>query len=359
MISLTKSQAIALFDECASVIDSEDNDFNLFATSRWLKHFVAEMPEEHRVIMFQSQRGHSRCLLLLMQKAHDARTFSSITNFYASLSTPIFFQNANAEQRVQLIDDLAREIVSARPRIETINWHPVADDDLQMQVLSQALRRRGWFTRTYHSFGNWSEPTRGLGFSEYLNANSDPLIRSWSRRAERMRTQPDASISLVVVVSPSEVDAAMDAYEHVYARSWKPAEAHPKFVRNWANELAGHGELRLGLARIADQPVAAQFWVVTHDRAHIFKVAYDEEYARQSVGNLLSAHLFRYVLDIDGVGEIDYLSGDDLYKRQWMKVRKQRVGVVVSNPLTTIGFVSAVRECAGAARQRYFATNIA
>jgi ribosomal protein S18 acetylase RimI-like enzyme len=359
MISLSKSEAIALVKERASVIDGADNDFNLFATSRWLKHFVAEMPDDQRVVAFQSRRSHSYCLILLMQKTHGSRAYFSLTNFYASLSTPIFFQNANAEQRVQLIDDLAREIVSARPRIETINWHPVADDDLQMQVLSQALRRRGWFTRTYRSFGNWSEPTNGLRFADYLSANSDPLIRSWSRRAERLRTQPDASIALSVAALPSEVDAAMDAYERVYACSWKPAEAHPRFVRNWAHELAAHGELRLGLAHIAKQPVAAQFWVVAQGRAHIFKVAYDEEYARQSVGNILSAHMFKHVLDIDGVETIDYLSGDDPYKRKWTKLRKQRVGVVVSNPLTTMGFISAVRESAGAARQRFLRPSLA
>ena len=35
-----------------------------------------------------------------------------------------------------------------------------------------------------------------------------------------------------------------------------------------------------------------------------------------------------HVMDVDGVQEVDFLSGDDAYKRDWMAQRRERVGLV-------------------------------
>ena len=40
----------------------------------------------------------------------------------------------------------------------------------------------------------------------------------------------------------------MDAYEHVYAKSWKKPEPYPDFVRQWAHICARNNWLRLGVA---------------------------------------------------------------------------------------------------------------
>ena len=73
-------------------------------------------------------------------------------------------------------------------------------------------------------------------------------------------------------------------------------------------------------------------------RAYIFKLAYDEEYAKWSAGTVLTAHMFRHELDIDRVVEIDYLTGDDPYKGAWMTQRRERTGsrlqpAVVARPV--------------------------
>ena len=36
----------------------------------------------------------------------------------------------------------------------------------------------------------------------------------------------------------------------------------------------------------------------------------------------------RHVVDIDKVDEVDYLTGDDSYKEDWMSHRRERWGVV-------------------------------
>jgi CelD/BcsL family acetyltransferase involved in cellulose biosynthesis len=51
------------------------------------------------------------------------------------------------------------------------------------------------------------------------------------------------------------------------------------------------------------------------------KIAYDEQYAKLSIGTVLTT-LMPYVIDVDRVRIVDYLSGDDEYKRTWLSHRR-------------------------------------
>lgn len=72
-----------------------------------------------------------------------------------------------------------------------------------------------------------------------------------------------------------------------------------------------------------------------------------------------------HVIDIDRVAEIDYLIGDDLYKRDWVSCRRERRGLIAFNPAFPLGWLGAIRHFAGkdarlcgvtlARRNRYFA----
>ena len=99
--------------------------------------------------------------------------------------------------------------------------------------------------------------------------------------------------------------------------------------------------------------MAAQFWFTAHGRAFVFKLAYDEAYSRLSAGTVLSAHMFRECLDVDRVHEVDYLSGDDAYKREWMTHRRQRFRVTACNPRTACGLWRGLRLAAGEWRARW------
>ena len=62
-------------------------------------------------------------------------------------------------------------------------------------------------------------------------------------------------------------------------------------------------------------PVAAQLWLTHNGIASIYKLAYDEEATRYSAGTVLTAAMFEQALDVDRVAEVDYLNGDEPYKR--------------------------------------------
>jgi CelD/BcsL family acetyltransferase involved in cellulose biosynthesis len=55
----------------------------------------------------------------------------------------------------------------------------------------------------------------------------------------------------------------------------------------------------------------------------------------------------KHVLDQDRVVEVDYLTGDDPYKRCWMTRRRERIGILACNLFTFEGLASAATEVAG------------
>ncbi|MBK8121802.1 MAG: GNAT family N-acetyltransferase [Sulfuritalea sp.] len=74
----------------------------------------------------------------------------------------------------------------------------------------------------------------------------------------------------------------------------------------------------------------------------IFKLAFDPACAAFSPGTLLTAHLMEHVIDHANVKEIDFLIGDDEYKKLWMSHRRERWGIVACNPQTVIGLALLV-----------------
>src|SRR3546814_4203922 len=80
----------------------------------------------------------------------------------------------------------------------------------------------------------------------------------------------------------------------------------------------------MGVARIAGEPVAAQYWTVEDGTAFIHKLAHVEDSPKASPGTLLSAALFRHVIEVDRVARVDFGTGNDAYKRDWMNRNEPR-----------------------------------
>ena len=70
--------------------------------------------------------------------------------------------------------------------------------------------------------------------------------------------------------------------------------------------------------------VAAQMWTVEGGAAFIHKLAHRPDAQTLSPGTVLSAALFRHVIDTDAVSLVDFGTGDDAYKRDWMEEQRPR-----------------------------------
>jgi hypothetical protein len=229
---------------------------------------------------------------------------------------------------------------------DVVDLRPLATDSPFFAAAQTALRRLGFSVDSYFCFGNWYLPVAGRRFDDYY-AGVPPQVRNTIRRAEKRLARLPAARVEIVASAGAELDRAIALYTAAYAQSWKAPEPYSVFVPGFCRLAAAQGWLRLGLVTLNDQPLAAQIWIVKDGKASIFKLAYDGEYAKLSPGSVLTKTLLRHVIDIDRVTEVDYLAGDDDYKKDWMSHRRERRGIIAFNQRTLRGRLRAAHHFVG------------
>jgi len=328
---LRKSELLSLIEKRRSLFDAQENPF---ASSGFLLHFVEQVGREDWRYIVPEYRIGGESLMLLYERPENPTQIHALTNYYCSLYSPLVTSTADRREALRAIFDQL-----ASHRAVTVNLQPLSeeDSDLVRHSLPSA-----WYGRRYFAFGNWYLPCAGLSFEQYMADRPSQLVNTWKRKAKKFTGE------LEIITGGERLEAGVKAWVQVYANSWKVPEPYPDFVPGWIRICAREGWLRLGVAWLDGQPIAAQFWLVRNRRAYIFKLAYDEAFKRYSAGTLLSAALFRHVLDVDRVSEVDYLSGDDAYKRDWVTHRRERVGVIACRLSSPLGLLIAARQKAGA-----------
>jgi CelD/BcsL family acetyltransferase involved in cellulose biosynthesis len=105
--------------------------------------------------------------------------------------------------------------------------------------------------------------------------------------------------------------------------------------------------------RLNGEPLAAQLWLTCSGKANIYKLAYVKGMEKLSVGSVLTQALMQHAMDVDRVAEVDYLSGDDAYKADWMALRRERVGLEAFDLRSPGGLLAAARHVAAARWHQY------
>ncbi len=275
------------------------------------------------------------------------RTLSSLSNYYTSFYEPLLDPAYSREKSLQA---MAQVICAETPPWHVINLKPLDPDSPVFSELVQSLRQAGMIVQTYFCHGNWYYPVCGRSYKEYLESLRSSvrnIARSKNKKLERTgRVRVDITIGL------HGLDSAIQAYQEVYAASWKVPEPYTEFVPGLIRTCAEMGWLRLGVAYIDDVPAAAQVWIVNNGTASIYKIAYDQKFKELSVGSYLTMHLMKRAIDVDKVREIDYLSGDDRYKSDWMSHRREHWGILAMNPRTLLGALAVIRHVGGRAAKQ-------
>ena len=348
MLILTRNEAREFVRERASLF-AACAERNPFCSPQWTLHFLDQIAREDWRVVVPILEGAGAPLMMLYARGGKQNKLAALTNYYSSLFSPIVSYQPEPQAAAA---SLVGQIADRRPRISTVDLSPMDGSAPEVAAVRDALVAHGWYVRQYFCFGNWYLPCEGLAFADYMASRDSKLHNTWVRKSKRFRPTPSGDARVELVTDLSDVERAMDAYDAVYAQSWKQPEPFPDFVRGWARICAREGWLRLGLAWLRDVPIAAQFWFTVNRKAYIYKLAYDEEHAKLSAGTVLTAELFRQALDVDKVTEIDYLTGDDAYKRSWMSHRRERTGMLACNPATANGLLLIAREMAGEVRHR-------
>lgn len=277
--------------------------------------------------------------LHLSTSGWGVKTLGALSNFYTALYAPLQTSASNGPALRHLLTAAITEHGGAH----VIRLEPLDSDSPGYHHLLNELRAIGWIPFSFYCFGNWFLEVKN-GWDGYLQSRSANLRSTIKRRNKSFAA---AGGTLEVISSPENIEQAITAFQEVYLASWKVPEPYPDFVPTLIRRMAEEGMLRLGIARLGNQAIAVQLWIVCGKKASIFKLAYHENYADHSPGTVLTAHLLRHVIERDGVTEVDFLKGDDKYKRMWMSHRRERRGIVAYNPATLVGSLLLARELTG------------
>lgn len=328
---------------------------DVFRSFAWFKNLAGTSLAENRVLRLYSvhstNKEDSFLSVLPMQHARNNRTIRPRTlwglgNYYSPIFGPI---NKGVEDTAEGTSALVNAICSDAPDWDVVDLHPLDPTLPSFGQINDAFEDAGWVVQRYFCFGNWYLHVAGRTYREYLQTLPAVLKNTLKRKARRLEKE---NFRITIVSDGEELDSAIRAYETVYASSWKRPEPCKDFMPGLVRTCATQGWLRLGIAYVENEPAAAQLWISSQRTASIYKLAYDERFARFSIGSILTSKLMQYVIDTDGVDQVDYLVGDDPYKKDWMSHRRERWGIRAFNPRTFRGKMATVRHIGGQALKR-------
>lgn len=303
-----------------------------------------EMTPEWTELLYQECLSSD--FTLLSAKSGDATLFfmrskrqkwwkhlSLVHNYYTSIAGPIGLTSSS--QAEHLLETMLEQ-----------DWHIAQWGPLELgapfsAALLKTLENRSLPCIIEPAFVNWQ-----LRFSDSVQEYFEQLpakLRSTLRRKQRKLEKESEDWQFQIIQTPEALAQSFRDYEEIYQVSWKPEESHINFIRQMCDIASSSGWLRLGILSIDQQAVAAQIWFVYEGKASIFKLAYRPEFQAYSPGTLLTAHLMRHVLSIDQVRLVDFGTGDEPYKADWMNYKNTRYTITSFHTQTVSGKLAQLR----------------
>ncbi|QLC21408.1 GNAT family N-acetyltransferase [Parasphingopyxis sp. CP4] len=305
---------VKLFDSLADVAaDAGDaldraNQPCLFQRFEWFAATAEHCSEGHTPIIARARDGDAAAWLFLFKTGR--RHAEALTSWY-SLAYDIVRHGEN--------DALTAELAASLADMASLSLGPIADPER----IERAFRSNGW--KVYRSIATqkWELATPP-SFDDYWAARPGKLRSTVKRKGKKA--------NLDIKIHRSFDDQAWQDYREIYAHSWKPEEGSWDFMKAFAEREGNAGTLRLGVAYQDGQAVAAQLWTVENGRATIHKLAYREDAKSFSPGSILGAAMFREIIEQDHPKIIDYGTGDQPYKADWMDGRQPLYTLTLYNP---------------------------
>ncbi len=190
----------------------------------------------------------------------------------------------------------------------------------------------------------WQEPE-----AQYNAGRRSDFRRAMRRAGE----QGEVSFS-VLSPRPDQFDALFDEAIAVELRSWKKEagtaiaadRAKEMFFRDFLRSAACEGNLRLAFMRIDGQAVAMQIALEWHGRFWLFKIGFDEDYARCSPGTLLMLHTIGWAAN-QGLGSYEMLGNVEPWIAEFWTTENHPCLSLRTYPANLAGLVALVVDGVG------------
>ncbi|GGD75321.1 GNAT family N-acetyltransferase [Lacimicrobium alkaliphilum] len=325
------------FDFERAVSDKGLSQVPLFIRSEWFRIYeqYAGQPGASKIVEYQYSNGEF-ALLPFKQLEQDYKLFKikhlySMSNYYS----PMFGLCTEEEETPD-----CKEVVAVASgffdKFDLINICPLTHE--QALLWKSAFDSAGFKSYIYYYSVNWFHDDIE-GVDSFWAQRSSRLKNTIKRKRRKLEKLGEYKVVLTDTMD-SDLEMLLNDYHQVYAKSWKQREASTEFIDQICRYQKSQGELRFGFVYHFEKPVAVQLWFVNDRTAYIYKLAYDEQYTHLSVGTVLSAAIFEYVIANDRVTKIDFLTGDDPYKQDWMNKCQKLYGVQVCNKRRSIGMIN-------------------
>jgi hypothetical protein len=301
--------------------DSANNLFaqteqdNIFFSRQWFENVAAAMVDDEHALVLACVVSDNDVLAILPLLKSGGKTWYALKHRYTPHYSLLL---ADAEQQ-QVLGCLVQGL-NQLP-MDGLLLEPVADDDRNLDRFQRAMQSTGFSCEHLFRHYNWIYRVQQPSYQDYMVARPAKLRNTIDRKKRKLEREHGYETRLF---SGNEVPQAMHDYYAVYNASWKANEQYTGFLDGIVASFSRPGWSRLGVLYIRGRPAAAQLWFVNHGKASIFRLAYDEAWKQYSPGSILTSFLMQHVIDTDKVQEIDFLTGNEAYKQDWMSHRRQR-----------------------------------
>jgi hypothetical protein len=288
---------------------------SVFFSRPWFENLAGNVSEDDQTVLLACVLEAGNVLAILPLVQGDSQDCHALKHLYTSLYTLLVDDTRQEEILTCLVKGLRTLPV------RSLNLDPVAENDRTLNGLQKALEASGFSCHRSFRFYNWIHRSQGQSFADYMAERPARVRNTVARKKRKLEREHGYRVRLFTADS---LHRAIADYHAVHKASWKANELFEEFVNGLVVRFSEPGWLRLAILYIEERPAAAQLWFVAHGKASIFKLAYDEAWKHYSPGSILIAYLMEYVLDTEKVEEIDFLTGNDAYKRDWMSERRER-----------------------------------
>lgn len=322
-----------------SLFDLGDNKEQLFSSQRWYENFVRFICKEKNeriefVCISDINKGAVLILPLWFQleTINGVRTkvLSSLTNYYSP--NYCFIGDPSKLTEAEMASLTLKYLNSVRSEWDLVLLSPLYNKTKDALISAQKSIpvRIEFFTKTENLFLHVNG-----SFENYLSELPKKTYNTLKRKQKKLDKEVCWNVNLYS--ENIDLQRELSKYHEVYRESWKVDEPFDGFIDGLASYMANDAALRLGILEIEEEPVAAQIWFVKNKTAYIYKLAYKSNFRKYSPGTVLLAKMIERAIDIDNVEIIDFLTGDDAYKYDWMNHSQTLYGMQIFNNCSLIG----------------------
>lgn len=306
--------------DSANQLFIETDAKSLFISRMWFETLSKHCLQDGQSLRICCVLQDGIVLAILPMTRCNQGSLSSLSNRFTTLFSVVLDKHKN---RLAVLDCLAKGL-SKLPE-QPIRLEPVDSEDVLIAELKKLLICNGYQHQTLFRFYNWSHLVANQSFIDYFAARPSYLVNTIKRKQSKLEREHEYTIRLF---NNSNIEQAVQDYQTVYKSSWKTNEFYNDFTPALIHSCASNGYLRLGVMYIDGHAIAAQIWFVVHGKANIYRLVYDDNWKQFSPGSILTKYLMQHVIDTDNVAEIDFLTGNEKYKQDWMTIRKERIGMI-------------------------------